>query len=80
MEEKPFNRPGDNPLDDWLARRPIVVDGIVNAKRRKIRIVSMAINMLRRLTRSTRIGADWRVDHQHTDIRIAQVPAVEVTA
>jgi hypothetical protein len=80
MEKEPFDSPGNDALNDWLAWEPIVVDGVADAKPGKVGRITEAIDVLRRVSRSTRIGADRRVNHKNTDVGILEIPAVETSA
>jgi hypothetical protein len=80
MEKKPLDSPRDNALDDWLARLPIVLYGIVDAKSGKIGSMVVAVNVLRRLACSTWVDANRRFDDKYTDVWIPEVPVVELAA
>jgi hypothetical protein len=80
MEKEPFNCPGNDPFDDRLAWPPSILDGIVETKRWKIRMVSISINMLPWFTRSARVASNRGIDNEYTDVRVVQVPTIELPA
>ncbi len=80
MEEEPFDRPGNDAIDDIFARAPVILDGIIDAKTREFRRMTETIDMLRWFARAPRVRTDGRIDNEDTDIRIIEMPAIEVTA
>ncbi len=80
MEEEPFDGPWNDVVNDVLGWPPSVVDGIVDAKAREFRRMAEPINMLRRLTRTARIGTNGRIDDKDADAWIRKMPSIEVTA
>jgi hypothetical protein len=80
MEKEPFNCPGNDPLDNGLGWPPSILNGIVDAKRRKIRMVTISINMLCRFTRSAGVAPNRRIDDKHAHVGQVQVPTIEPPA
>jgi hypothetical protein len=68
MEEEPFDRPGNDALDDSFTRPPVVLDGVVNAKGGKRWWMAKAIDVLGWFTGAAWIGTDRRIEHEHADV------------
>jgi hypothetical protein len=80
VEEEPFNRPRDDPIDDVFIGPPPVLNGIVNAQTRERGWVPPPVYMLWRLASPTRVRSDRRVDNKDVDILVDEVPAVKMAA
>lgn len=78
MKEEPFDGPRNDALHDGFARQPVVIDGVVNAERGKVRMVAMAINVLCRVASSSRVCTDRGVDDEYTDVGLIQMPVIEI--
>jgi hypothetical protein len=78
VEEEPLDSPWDDANSNVFIRPPFVFDRIMNAQAWPLRRIPEAVNMLRRLARAARIGADRRIDHEHADVGAGQMPALEI--
>ncbi len=80
MKEKPLDGPRNNPIDNVLARVPVVFRRIENAQRRENGRTLIAVNMLRLFTSSAQVGPDQRVEDGDFQMRVCKVPARKIFA
>jgi hypothetical protein len=80
MKEKPFDGPWNNSVNNGFARPPCVVDRVIDTQGRKCRWVSKPVNVLGRLSRPARVGADGRINDKYADIRVGEPPTVQDSA
>jgi hypothetical protein len=80
MEQQPFDRPGDDLVDDVFIRAPLSLRRIEYAKARKCWRIPQTVDVLGRLPSPARIGTDRRIEDRHALVWVCEHPAVEEAA
>lgn len=76
MEEKPFDGPRNDAVNDVFIRQPGIVYRVVNAQARKRGGMPEPVDVLGRVAGPARVGTDGWVENEDTHIRIGEIPSL----
>lgn len=78
MKEEPFDRPGDDAINDELARLPLVIARIVYAQAGKVRVIAVAVDMLRGVAVTARVTPNRWIHNEHRHVWVGQIKIGEI--